>query len=117
MEQLDGATNLFARLSEGSTAALRCTVIPDEDPPILSVSSQSLRKLGEIGADLELDIISVDGPERELAAIGQRPSLIRERSPARTSAGLISSCCGVFSACFALGRSGGWRGAARVAAS
>ena len=62
-EQVGGAASLFARLPEGTTTTLDCTVILDDEMPILSLSNDLLRKLGDIGAELEIDIISVDGPE------------------------------------------------------
>lgn len=63
LEQLGGAAHLFASLPRPTTISLRCTVIREDELPILSVSSRSLSRLGEIGAELEIDILSVDGPE------------------------------------------------------
>lgn len=65
--QLGDAAQHFARLPAGTITTLRCTVIPDDDLPILSVDSQSMQRLGEVGADLEIDIVSVDGPEDKSA--------------------------------------------------
>lgn len=70
LDQLGDAAHVFARLPEGTTATLRCTVIREEDLPILSVSTQSLRRLGDIGAELEIDILSVDGPEEASKGVG-----------------------------------------------
>lgn len=63
VEQVRDAARRFAGLSAGTTMKLLCTIIPDGDLPILTIESESLRTLGEIGIDLEIDIISVDGPD------------------------------------------------------
>lgn len=63
LEQLGGSTPIFAQLPDGTTVTVRCTVIPDDDLPLLAVTNKSLRRLGDIGGGLEIDIISVDGPE------------------------------------------------------
>lgn len=65
LEQLGGAAHRFTRLPEGTTATLDCTVILDDEMPILSLSNELLRQLGDIGAELEIDILSVDGGPEE----------------------------------------------------
>lgn len=62
LEQVGDARGAFARLPKGCTVTLLCTIIPEEDLPLLRVQASSLKLLGEIGADLEIDVISVDGP-------------------------------------------------------
>lgn len=62
VEQLGDNASAFHRLPRGTTVRVRCTVIPEDDLPLLSVSSGALKRLGEIGADLEIDVLSVDGP-------------------------------------------------------
>lgn len=63
LDQVSAAAPRFSRLPVGTSATLLCTIIPYDDLPLLSVGSQLLQALGEIKADLEIDIISADGPE------------------------------------------------------
>jgi hypothetical protein len=62
LEQIASTASSFAGLPAGTTASVRCTVIPEDDLPILKVASHTMAKLGALGADLEIDILSVDGP-------------------------------------------------------
>jgi hypothetical protein len=55
----------FRRLPAGATVRLRCTVIPEGNLPLFSLSCSGMRVLAEIGAHLEIDIISVEGPPDE----------------------------------------------------
>lgn len=71
VEQLRASSALFNQLPNGTTITLRCTVIPDGGLPLLSVESESLRCLGEIGAALEIDVISIEGRESEPSPAGE----------------------------------------------
>lgn len=62
LEQIGNSASSFARLPVGATATVRCTVIPEDDLPILRVPSHTMARLAALGADLEIDILTVDGP-------------------------------------------------------
>ena len=62
VQQVGDAKSAFARLPKGCTVAILCTIIPEGGLPVLSLDAASMRALSEIGAELELDVISADGP-------------------------------------------------------
>ena len=61
--RLGEARHSFGQLPPGTTVALRCTVIPDGALPLISLAAPSLAMLSDLGAVLEIDIISVDASD------------------------------------------------------
>ena len=55
----------FRRLPSGATVRLFCTIIPNGDLPLLTLTSDAMRVLAEMGAPVEIDIVSVEGPSDE----------------------------------------------------
>jgi hypothetical protein len=65
LEQLGDAARALSNLPVGATATLFCTVIPDDDLPVLAIGSELLQKLGSAGVNLEIDLIRVEEPADE----------------------------------------------------
>jgi hypothetical protein len=59
------STSAFRRLPSGATVTLFCTIIPNGALPVLTLSCNAMRVLADIGAPVEIDIISVEAaPDR-----------------------------------------------------
>jgi hypothetical protein len=65
LEQVGESRHAFIRLPKNTQVTLRCTVIPEDALPLLRIESEQLAILGQVGAALEIDVVSVDGPPPE----------------------------------------------------